>query len=69
MEPVTGTSAFKFTRVQMDYILDLDAEENIIGGDWVKGSDHLGFMWLPTNRLIFEDGMEGLNSIYHAVEN
>jgi hypothetical protein len=67
LDPVTGTSQFKFSKVVMDYTLDLDANENIVGGTWSKGSDHLGFMWLPTNRLQFQGIMSGLNAIYKAV--
>ena len=69
MDPVTGTSRFKSNKVEMDYILDLDANENIVGGEWVKGSDHVGFMWLATHHLEFTGIMAGIAQIYKAVEN
>ncbi len=63
-EPVVGTPKFKFDKIEMDYILDLDATNNIIGGTWINGSDHPDFMWLPTKKLEFTEGLAGINKIY-----
>ena len=64
--PIVGTPAFKFDKIEMDYTLDLDDQGNIIGGSWINGSDHPDFVWLPTNKLIFKDGLDGLNKLYQA---
>ena len=64
-EPVVGTTNFKFDKIEMDYVLDLDYSNNIIGGYWVNRSDHPDFMWLPTNKLVFVGEMSGINRLYH----
>ncbi len=63
-DPVVGTPNFKSDKIEMDYILDLDARNNIIGGEWINGSDHPDFLWIPTNHLEFTDSMIGINKIY-----
>jgi hypothetical protein len=65
--PVTGTSNFHSNKIVMDYVLDLDANENIIGGTWSTGSDRPGYFWNATNHLTFTGTMSGLNQIYQPV--
>jgi hypothetical protein len=62
-EPVVGTDKFVPGKLVMDYILDLDSNGNIIGGDFVSG-DRPDFVWLPLNKLEFKGDMEGLNRLY-----
>jgi len=65
--PVVGTPQFKFATIEMDYILDLDDQGNIVGGDWIDDSDHPDFFWIPLNKLEFKDSMAGINRIYQPV--
>lgn len=38
--------------IPLEYILELDADGNIIGGEWLNGSkqQHPDFLWVPMNR-------------------
>ena len=65
-DPVVGTPKFKSDKIEMDYVLDLNSTNNIIGGYWINGSDHPDFIWLPTNHLEFKDSLAGINQIYKA---
>jgi len=62
--PVVGTDKFKEGKIEMDYILDLDAAGNIIGGEWVGHSDHPDFVWLPVNHIVFAGNLDGINRLY-----
>ena len=64
-DPVVGTPSFAHDKLEMDYILDMDENDNIIGGTWYRGSDHPDFMWYPTNHLTFTDYLSGINQLYH----
>jgi hypothetical protein len=68
VQPVVGTPNFHFNTIKMDYILDLDAQGNIIGGTWQPGSDRPGYFWLPTNHLDFTNSLSGLNQIYRPAQ-
>ncbi len=63
-DPVIGTSNFHFSKIKMNYVLDLDSEGKIVGGTWAKGSDQPDYFWLPTNRLEFQGPLKGLQTIY-----
>jgi hypothetical protein len=65
-EPVVGTDAFASDVLELNYILDLNENDEIIGGNWMSPSDRPDFAWLPTNALIFEDEFEGMNQILEA---
>jgi hypothetical protein len=65
--PVVGTSNFHSNKVIMDYVLDLDSNNDIIGGTWSPGSDRVGYFWRQTNHLEFLDEMAGILRIYQAV--
>jgi len=62
--PVVGTPNFKSDKIEMDYVLDLDQNDNIIGGSYLRGSDHPDFVWMAVNKLTFTDTMAGINLIY-----
>lgn len=59
-DQVVGTDENKFGTMEMEYILDLDSNGNITGGSYLKG-EHPDFVWLPTNKLTFEDYYQGIN--------
>lgn len=61
--PVVGTEKFVEGKLEMDYILDIDAQGNIIGGEFIS-KDVPDFVWLPMNKLEFKGEMEGINSLY-----
>jgi hypothetical protein len=67
-DPVTGTKNAQETKLEMDYTLDLDDAGNIVGGDWMEGSDHPDFLWIPTNHLTFDGVMAGVNTIYKPIK-
>lgn len=67
-DPVVGTPKFKFDKIEMDYILDLDYYDNIIGGTWIGGTDHPDFAWLPVNKLTFTGYLAGVNKLYQPVK-
>lgn len=62
-EQVVGTPNFKFDKITMDYVLDLDENDFIIGGSWANGSDHPDFVWMPINKLEFTDSLAGINQL------
>jgi len=62
-EPVVGTKNFKEGKLELDYILELDASGNIVGGSYINDK-HPDFVWLPTNHLEFKDYLDGINRIY-----
>jgi hypothetical protein len=65
--PVTRTRQFMEGRMEMDYILDLDVNGNIVGGTYLAGSDHPGFVWKEMSQLTFTDYMTGVNRLYQPV--
>ena len=62
--PVVNTPNFKFDKIDVDYVLDLDANNNIVGGSWMRGSGSPHFFWVPKNHLTFEGDYAGINKIY-----
>ncbi len=66
-KPVTGTSSFVEGKVEMDYILDLDSSDEIIGGEYTT-SDYPGFVWVPVNHLEFTGAFDGINRLYQPVK-
>lgn len=65
--PVTGTANAQVGRLQMTYILDLDANGNIIGGTWTDRSTHPDYLWMAKNHLEFTGYLAGSNQLYHPV--
>ena len=66
-EPAVGTANFHSSKVVMNYVLDLDANEKIVGGTWVTGSDRVGYFWNQINHLEFLGNLAGINQIYQPV--
>ena len=64
--PVIGTANFHSNHINMDYILDVDANGDIMGGTWTKGSQRPGYFWRPIHHLTFSGKWSGLNQIYRA---
>jgi hypothetical protein len=64
--PVLGTPEFHSNQITMDYILDLDKNERIVGGSWMPGSDHPDYVWLPLNHLVFSGIMTDVQKVYQA---
>jgi hypothetical protein len=61
--PVVNTPAFTFDKIEMDYILDLDAAGNIIGGSYQNNSDHPDLAWLPDSQIKIEGDFSNLNNL------
>jgi hypothetical protein len=66
VQPVVGTSNFHANKIVMDYVLDVDAQGNIIGGTWASGSDRPGYFWFTKNHLDFTGELLGIQKIYQA---
>lgn len=58
-EPVLGTSGQVLKKRVYEYILDLDAEGNIIGGDWISKA-RPDFLWLIKKTPAFEGTLSRL---------
>jgi len=65
-DPVVGTDAFQSGSLSLDYILDLDESDQIVGGTWLYESDRPDFVWLPSKKLEFKDYFDGMNKILNA---
>lgn len=68
-EPVVGTENFKFGKMKLDYYLDLDQNDNIIGGRWANKYSRPDFVWKPTQKAVFTGYQEGIYKIYQPVSN
>ena len=70
-DPVTGTPAQTFLDRKYDYILELDLQGNIIGGEWISES-RPDFIWLKARETQFRNGkydLSGLSKIYQPVQH
>lgn len=68
--PVTRTPHQEFRTKDYEYILELDNEENIIGGEWISKT-RPDFLWSKTRDLVFWNmplPLGGLNQIYKPVK-
>ncbi len=65
-DPVVGTEAFQSGELELNYILDLNENDEIVGGTWLSPSDRPDFAWMPTHTLTFNDEFEGMNKILDA---
>jgi hypothetical protein len=65
--PVTGTDKFVGTIQETEYILEMDANDNIIGGSWITTGVHPDLFWKPTNKITFTGDFEFLNKIYQPM--
>ncbi len=69
-DPVTGTQFQTYNSRSYEYILELDAQNKIVGGTWISES-RPDFLWMKKKDLKFNNGrpfigfpLEGLNRIY-----
>lgn len=68
-DPVTGTPAQTFMSKNYEYVLELDAQGNIIGGEWLTET-RPDMLWHKVRDVKFINGkfpLEGLNKIYVPV--
>lgn len=68
-DPVTGTPAQTFEKKFYEYILELDINGNIIGGEWISET-RPDMLWLKARDVKFYNGkfpLAGLNAIYVPV--
>jgi hypothetical protein len=66
-EPVSGTNRFHSNKVAMDYVLDLNDQNQIVGGTYLPNSDRVGYFWMQTNALKFTGTMSGIQQIYREI--
>ena len=65
-EAVGGTSQFPIGKLEMEYVLELDSEGRITGGEWI-GPKHPDFLWKANSKAHFSGAFEGLNRIYQPM--
>ena len=65
-EPTVGTTHNKIGSQTVEYILELDRDGKIVGGDWITKKVHPDFLWRVDSQkdIRFNGTMEGLNRIY-----
>lgn len=69
-EPVTGTPAQTYNSRNYDYVLELDINGNIIGGEWISES-RPDMLWMKAKDVKFNNSklpLAGLNQIYTPVK-
>jgi hypothetical protein len=66
--PTVGTANYAGAVKEYDYVLELDWNGRIIGGEWLEGSkkDHPDLFWMPTEKITFTPEFSILNQIYKA---
>jgi hypothetical protein len=70
-EPVTGTPRQAFRSKNYEYVLELDRNGNIIGGEWISET-RPDMLWLKARDVSFNDSrlpLSGLNRIYRPVQH
>jgi hypothetical protein len=60
---VGNTPQFTHDTLEMDYILDLDASGNIVGGSYINGSDHPDLFWQPQGPVTFQGDFVQLKNL------
>lgn len=69
-EPVTGTPAQTFSSKDYEYVLELDINGNIVGGEWISET-RPDMLWMKARDVKFNSSkmpLAGLNLIYRPVE-
>lgn len=69
-DPVTGTPAQTFTTKRYEYVLELDRDGRVIGGEWITET-RPDMLWLKAKNKAFINGkypLAGLNSIYQPID-
>jgi hypothetical protein len=67
-DPVTGTAEWRSDVQVSEYILELDSQSRITGGDWLTKYRHPDVFWRPTRPIQFTGEFERLLEIYEPVE-
>jgi hypothetical protein len=62
-EPVVGTPFFLGAVLESEYILELDSQGRITGGEWLN-SNHPDVLWKATKSIQFSGEFELLNKLY-----
>lgn len=69
-QPVTGTAMQQFRSKDYEYVLELDANNRIVGGEWISET-RPDFMWMYARSPKFKSSvvnLTGLNAIYRPVQ-
>jgi len=66
-EPVTGTEYFMRAAQDLKYVVELDAQDRIVGGYWVEGSNHPDLFWKATKPILFEGDFSILKDLYRPI--
>ena len=64
-EPVIGTPNFQRGEKDYEYILELDADGKITGGEWIS-KDHPDLFWKANSQPEIKGTFSGLNQIYKS---
>lgn len=68
--PVTGTVHQEFRSKNYEYVVELDVNGNVVGGEWISET-RPDFIWMITRDRKFNNSpypLEGLNFIYRPVK-
>lgn len=66
-EPVTGTDKFVGGTQDLEYILEMDSNGKITGGDWITTKKHPDLFWKPTLKIVFDGDFALLNQLYQPI--
>ncbi len=66
-EPVTGTDRWVGAFHELEYVLEMDANDRITGGYWITTGKHPDLFWKPTQPITFTGEFELLNQIYRPI--
>lgn len=69
-QPVTGTAMQQFRSKDYEYVLELDANNRIVGGEWISET-RPDFLWMYARSPKFKSSvvnLTGLNAIYRPVQ-
>ena len=64
--PTVGTSGYSAAVQEVDYVLELDSYDRIIGGSWVGNARgaHPDLFWLPKKKIQWTPEFQFLNQVY-----
>jgi hypothetical protein len=64
--PTLGTSRHLTATMKLEYILEVDRNDRIIGGEWLGKSktNHPDLFWKPTKKVNFTEEFELLKTLY-----
>jgi hypothetical protein len=67
-DPVTGTPAWVSSVQSSEYILELDPEGRITGGNWITSYSHPDVFWRPTKGIEFTGEFANLPELYEPID-